>query len=96
MGPYCEFCGRRCFVYFPHGTPTEILDAYKGATIIATCRGGRLFERLAIGYCYDDILAAIEKPEFPHGEFDNGKHWVEPETNGELRQVTDELSISAE
>lgn len=59
MGPYCKFCGMRCFVPFPMDTPKHILDAYKarhpGVTIIATCRGGQEFEKKHVGYCYQDI-----------------------------------------
>jgi hypothetical protein len=55
MGPYCKFCGERCFVPFPEGTPKHILEAYGSASIIATCRRGQEFERQKIGYCYDDI-----------------------------------------
>lgn len=55
MGPYCRFCQQRCFVHFPAGTPAKVLTAYTGFNIIATCKGGQEFERLNIGYCYDDI-----------------------------------------
>lgn len=62
MGPYCKFCGSRCFTYFPEQTPENILDAYTpGVSIIATCAAGQKFEQEKIGYCYDDIVAAIEK-----------------------------------
>lgn len=61
MGPYCKFCDRRCFVYFPDETPPHILKAYGTSTIIATCRAGQLFEKEKIGYCYDDIQAIISK-----------------------------------
>lgn len=56
MGPYCKFCGNRCFIPLPENTPKEILEAYKGrADIIATCEAGQNFEKQKIGYCYDDI-----------------------------------------
>jgi len=61
MGPYCNFCGTRCFTYFPMGTPQEAIDAYrKGVTIIATCREGQEYEKQLTGWCYDDIQAAIK------------------------------------
>lgn len=61
MGPYCNFCGRRCFVPFPEGTPPEILAAYRpGVSIIATCAEGQRFEKEATGWCLDEIMAAIE------------------------------------
>lgn len=57
MGPYCNFCQRRCFVYFPEHTPEHILKAYRpGITIIATCAEGQKFEKDKNGYCYDDII----------------------------------------
>ena len=55
MGPYCQFCGRRCFVPFPEGTPARVLKAYGSSTIIATCERGQAFERERVGFCYDDI-----------------------------------------
>lgn len=56
MGPYCKFCGQRCFIYIPTNTPRHILDAYFGrATIIATCPAGKAYEKAKIGYCLDDI-----------------------------------------
>lgn len=63
MGPYCNFCGRRCFCHFPDKTSEHILVAYGTNTIIATCRGGQEFEKKKIGYCYDDILKEIEAVE---------------------------------
>lgn len=62
MGPYCNFCGRRCFTYFPQETPQHILSAYGTSTIIATCVGGQRFEKERVGYCYDDIKAIISGP----------------------------------
>ena len=63
MGPYCNFCGRRCFCHFPNETPKHILDAYGTASIIATCRAGQEFERSKIVYCYDDIMEQIRAAE---------------------------------
>ena len=61
MGPYCKFCGRRCFLFFPDETPKHILEAYgRTTTIIATCAEGQKFEKAIIGYCYDDIIEEIE------------------------------------
>ena len=63
MGPYCNYCERRCFVYFPQRAPEEARAAYqasgRGFDIIATCREGQKFEKLLTGWCYDDIKAAI-------------------------------------
>jgi hypothetical protein len=56
MGPYCNFCGTRCFVPFPDHTPEHILKAYGTSTIIATCSIGQEFEKKKVGYCYDEIM----------------------------------------
>jgi hypothetical protein len=62
MGPYCKFCGRRCFVPFPKDAPPEILAAYRpGVSIVATCAEGQQFEKEATGYCLADIEAAIKE-----------------------------------
>lgn len=59
MGPYCKFCGNRCFAHLPAETPKEIQDAYGTLTIVATCPAGQAFEKQKVGYCYDDIKKAI-------------------------------------
>lgn len=59
MGPYCKFCGHRCFIPFPQETPKHILAAYGSTTIIATCPGGQQYEKQKVGCCYDDIKLAI-------------------------------------
>jgi hypothetical protein len=61
MGPYCRFCGRRCFVHMPMETPTEAVKAYGDARILATCMTGQAFEKTKVGWCLDDINAAIDK-----------------------------------
>ena len=63
MGPYCTFCANRCFVPLPMATPPEALKAYGTATIIATCPAGQQFEKARVGWCYDDIQAAIAEQE---------------------------------
>ena len=65
MGPYCKFCGTRCFCYFPQETPEHILKAYGTNTIIATCPAGQEFERQKVGYCYNDIIREIRAAELP-------------------------------
>lgn len=57
MGPYCKFCGRRCFVPII-GWPKHIGEAYGRYTIAATCRRGQEFEKERLGYCWDDVEAA--------------------------------------
>jgi hypothetical protein len=68
MGPYCKFCGRRCFVYLPNETPAHILKAYGTSNIIATCHEGQQFEREKVGYCHDDIQAAINSAAIANAE----------------------------
>lgn len=63
MGPYCKFCGQRCFVPLPQKTPDYILVAYGTVSIIATCKDGQVFERERHGYCYNDIWEAIYAEE---------------------------------
>jgi hypothetical protein len=62
MGPYCNFCERRCFVPIPEGTPPEIRKAYGTSAIIATCAGGQKFEQETVGWSYDLIRRAIANP----------------------------------
>jgi len=56
MGPYCKFCGNRCFVHIPPETQQHILKAYGASTIAATCQAGQDFEKKKIGYCYNDFM----------------------------------------
>lgn len=60
MGPYCIYCGLRCFVPLPPDTPEHIREAYGSATIVATCPRGQAFEREKVGWCYDMIKEAIK------------------------------------
>lgn len=77
MGPYCNYCGRRCFVPFPEGTPQEALDAYRagvgyGVDIITTCAEGQAHELIVTdGWCYDRIKLVISKPDYPHRTCDD-------------------------
>jgi hypothetical protein len=62
MGPYCNYCDQRCFVYLPAlgSMPPEMRKAYRNhrhIDIIATCPGGQALEKKEIGYSYDDIKA---------------------------------------
>ncbi len=61
MGPYCKFCGNRCFVHMPTGTSAHILQAYGSSTIVATCQRGQEFEKEKTGYCYNDITQEIDQ-----------------------------------
>jgi hypothetical protein len=62
MGPYCNFCDRRCFIPLPADTPAHIRAAYggSGSMLVATCQSGQRFEREKVGYCLDDIRKATE------------------------------------
>jgi hypothetical protein len=62
------------------------LDAYGSSTIIATCRAGQEFEKKKIGYCYDDIVKAIEEID----EIVSGSDDVNPYllTGEELERTT--------
>lgn len=60
MGPYCKFCGNRCFVHIPPECPDEIKKAYGNSTIVATCHEGQQFEKEKVGYCYSDIRRALK------------------------------------
>lgn len=69
MGPYCKFCGNRCFAYVPSNTPDHIQRAYMPFSIVATCREGQEFEKKKIGFCWDDIQESI-KCDFIHKEME--------------------------
>ena len=59
MGPYCEFCGARCYVYIPTGAPQAAIDAYGTVTMVASCAEGQEFEKQKIGWCWNDIQIAM-------------------------------------
>jgi hypothetical protein len=61
MGPYCNYCNNRCFIYLPDGAPQEAHEAYGVYAIIATCSGGQAFEERKVGWSYRRIMAAIEE-----------------------------------
>lgn len=61
MGPYCKFCGDRCFIPLPFKTPDYMASAYGNNTILATCSQGMQFEKKEIGFNYNDILEAIQE-----------------------------------
>ena len=63
MGPYCKYCGERCFVHMDRW-PDHVKKAYgypDKATIASTCRGGQAFERKLTGFSYDDVKGAVKK-----------------------------------
>lgn len=48
MGPYCKFCGHRCFVHDPR----------RAGYLLATCTKGQEHSRAELGYDYDQARAA--------------------------------------
>lgn len=65
MGPYCNYCHNRCFVRVPDNAPQIFLDDIGQRhghlrVILATCPGGKHFERERHGYDIDDIRALAE------------------------------------
>jgi hypothetical protein len=59
MGPYCEFCRRRCFVRITDRWPKDVRRAYGRFTIAATCPKGQRLEKERFGYCWDDVKEKI-------------------------------------
>ena len=65
MGPYCRFCGQRCFVHLPDDITQEALDHLKArghgdsSLILATCEDGKAHERSKIGIDIDAIRTLI-------------------------------------
>jgi len=62
MGPYCNFCDRRCFIPITEKLWQEMTEPmrelyrkHKPVDIIATCSGGQEFEKERIGVCVSDI-----------------------------------------
>jgi len=46
MGPYCNFCGQRCFVH----DPTSV-----GVGLLATCPKGQKLDKQKLGHCWDEV-----------------------------------------
>jgi hypothetical protein len=61
MGPYCKFCGQRCFVPVTDDWPEQIRKAYGSFSLAATCLRGRAYEREKFGVCYADTLTASQR-----------------------------------
>jgi hypothetical protein len=58
MGPYCKFCGTRCFVPVTDRWPKHIIEAYGRFGLAATCPTGQQLEKQRLGYCWDDVREA--------------------------------------
>lgn len=61
----CQFCGKQCFLPLIKLAPANIIEACatRRVNALATCEQGQAMDRSALGYCYDDIVAAV-----PHYE----------------------------
>lgn len=58
MGPYCNFCQRRCFVYPPPRLAPEHREKMMGRSLIfATCEEGKRFDKAQLGFDIDDLHA---------------------------------------
>jgi hypothetical protein len=61
MGPYCKFCGSRCFVpvTLKLNLPAKLQATWAahGYPILATCQTGRELDRSVLGFDYMDRLA---------------------------------------
>jgi hypothetical protein len=51
MGPYCNYCDKRCFVD----------NTRKGGYLLATCPKGQEHDKKVLGYCYSEILDELVK-----------------------------------
>lgn len=60
MGPYCKYCGQRCFVRITAEWPTHIAQAYAPYEIAATCADGQAVEKRVLGWCYADARAQMD------------------------------------
>jgi hypothetical protein len=53
MGPYCNYCDKRCFVDNPK----------KPGWLLATCIKGQAHDKDVLGYCWRDIKEEREQEE---------------------------------
>lgn len=52
MGPYCRFCGHRCF----RRVPDEYIKDYPGdLPLMATCKEGMEYETKKYGISFDQV-----------------------------------------
>lgn len=59
MGPYCRYCGHRCFV------PRYIIDpsGYRRGLLMATCEKGMDHDGTVTGYTYKTAINPNDKRE---------------------------------
>jgi len=51
MGPYCNYCDKRCFVD----------NTRKSGHLLATCYHGQAHDKQVLGYCYREIVGELVK-----------------------------------
>lgn len=58
----CQFCEGNCFTALLQGIPSHIARAFleRKVNMLATCQGGQNLDKLAIGYCFDDIVKELD------------------------------------
>jgi hypothetical protein len=61
MGPYCKFCGTRCFVPVTYRWPDEISNKLGNITIVATCDAGQKFEKEKLGVCWNEVKDKLKE-----------------------------------
>lgn len=62
MGPYCRYCGRRCFVV--RVLPDDANGTWAGRSLaMATCADGMNHDRFATGYTHEDGRNPIVQTE---------------------------------
>lgn len=59
MGPYCNYCDKRCFVPNPR--------CETSATILATCPAGIAHDRRVLGYGWPDVRPDRANRVIEHG-----------------------------
>lgn len=68
MGPYCKFCDSRCFHhpdYVARALPKihlqKMLRTHGEIMMMASCPGGKAFEKKELGFSADDFIDAEGK-----------------------------------
>jgi hypothetical protein len=61
MGPYCKFCGQRCFVPVTYQWPEYAIRALRHITIVATCDAGQKLEKEKFGVCWNEVKDKLKE-----------------------------------
>lgn len=56
MGPYCDFCDRRCFVLRVRPEGVDGPAAWTGVLLMATCQAGAAHDRAKTGHDYTTAI----------------------------------------